>query len=187
MNPTAIVPVGTSGRKTFAFGFSRRSPAGVAAVALWNQALGNGGGGDAITASSSPSPHRLEVKINKRTASSRPSAYTDIKSEVESVTQIITLVPEGTTVEKGRMCWITLDSSPCVRKKEQLDLDLRKAESNRKISSDMKDIQESQIRPTRKWLRWPSSLASSISSEYIEGSIHSPWENAQDRANRCPN
>src|SRR6266568_8215001 len=143
MNPTAIVPVASTGRKTFAWWML---PAAglviVGAIALWIRPWGQGGG-EAITGQFfTVLPMDLEVKINKD-GELQAVSYTDIKSEVESVTQIITLLPEGTTVRKGDVL-ITLDSLLLRQKKEQLDLDLRKAESNRKNSSDMTDIQESQ-------------------------------------------
>src|SRR5215208_1852699 len=143
MNPTALVPVASTGKKGFAWWIL---PAiglvGVAAIALWIRPWGNGGG-EAISGQFfTVVPMDLEVKINKD-GELQAVSYTDIKSEVESLTQIITIVPEGTTVKKGDVL-ITLDSLTLRQKKEQLDLDLKKAESNRKIAQEMKDIQESQ-------------------------------------------
>src|SRR3954466_6121083 len=143
MNPTAFVPVGTRGRKTFAWWIlPALGLVVVAGIAVWMRPWGNSAT-EAISGQFyTVIPMDLEVKINKD-GELQAVSYTDIKSEVESVTQILTIVPEGTTVKKGDVL-ITLDSLALRQKREQLDMDLRKAESARKISSDMKDIQESQ-------------------------------------------
>src|SRR5215208_5988918 len=143
MNPTALVPVASTGRRTFAWWILPLiGIVVVAGVALWIRPWGNGGT-EAISGQFfTVLPMDLEVKINKD-GELQAVSYTDIKSELESVTQILTIVPEGTTVKKGDVL-ITLDSLTLRQKKEQLDLDLKKAESNRKIAQEMKDIQESQ-------------------------------------------
>src|ERR1051325_11468407 len=143
MNPTALVPVSTSGRKVFAWWMlPALGLVAVAAFAIWIRPWGNSGG-DAISGQFfTVAPMDLEVKINKD-GELQAFSYTDIKSEVETVTQIITIVPEGTNVKKGDVL-ITLDSTTLRQKREQLDLDLRKAESARKQAQDMRDIQESQ-------------------------------------------
>src|SRR5437867_9894367 len=137
MNPTAIVPVATAGRRTFAWWILPAIGLVVVAIAaIWVRPWGSGGT-EAISGQFfAVAPLDLEVKINKD-GELQAVSYTDIKSEVESVTQIITIVPEGTTVRKGDVL-ITLDSLTLRQKKEQLDLDLRKAESNRKQAQDMK-------------------------------------------------
>src|ERR1051325_5238675 len=143
MNPTALVPVSTSGRKVFAWWMlPALGLVAVAAFAIWIRPWGNSGG-DAISGQFfTVIPMDLEVKINKD-GELQAVSYTDIKSEVESVTQILTIVPEGTNVKKGDVL-ITLDSLALRQRREQLDLDLKKAESALKISKDMKEIQDSQ-------------------------------------------
>src|SRR3954467_4694719 len=143
MNPTALVPVASTGRRTFAWWILPLiGLVVVAAISLWIRPWGNGGT-EAISGQFfTVIPIDLEVKINKD-GELQAVTYTDIKSEVESLTQILTIVPEGTTVKKGDVL-ITLDSLALRQKREQLDMDLRKAESARKISQDMRDIQESQ-------------------------------------------
>ncbi len=178
MNPTAIVPVASTGRKTFAWWML---PAAglviVGAIALWIRPWGQGGG-EAITGQFfSVTPMDLEVKINKD-GELQAVSYTDIKSEVESVTQIITIVPEGTTVKKGDVL-ITLDSSTLRQKKEQLDLDLRKAESNRKIAQEMKDIQESQNSANKEAAEVAVQLAEIDLRQYVEGTYPQSVENAK--------
>jgi HlyD family secretion protein len=178
MNPTAIVPVSTQGRKSFAWWIL---PAVglvvVAAIALWIRPWGNGGG-EAISGQFfTVVPMDLEVKINKD-GELQAVSYTDIKSEVESVTQILTLVPEGTTVKKGDVL-ITLDSLLLRQKKEQLDLDLRKADSNRKISQDMKDIQESQNQANKEVAEVALQLAQLDVKQYVEGTYPQSVENAK--------
>src|SRR3954447_18929884 len=178
MNPTAIVPVSASGRKSFAWWIL---PAvglvAVAAIALWIRPWGNGGT-EAISGQFfTVIPIDLEVKINKD-GELQAVTYTDIKSEVESVTQILTIVPEGTTVKKGDVL-ITLDSLTLRQKKEQLDLDLKKAESNRKISSDMKDIQESQNQANKEVAEVALQLAELDVKQYNEGTYPQSVENAK--------
>ncbi len=152
----------------------------VAAIALWIRPWGSTGG-EAISGQFfTVLPMDLEVKINKD-GELQAVSYTDIKSEVESVTQIITLVPEGTTVRKGDVL-ITLDSLLLRQKKEQLDLDLRKAESNRKISSDMKDIQESQNQANKEVAEVALQLAQLDLKQYQtgnEGTYPQSVENAK--------
>src|SRR6266850_2506617 len=181
MNPTAIVPVATAGRRTFAWWIL---PAiglvVVAAIALWIRPWGNGGGQAISGQFFAVAPMDLEVKINKD-GELQAVSYTDIKSEVESVTQIITIVPEGTTVKKGDVL-ITLDSLTLRQKKEQLDLDLRKAESNRRISSDMKDIQESQNQANKEVAEVALQLAQLDLKQYQtgnEGTYPQSVENAK--------
>jgi len=178
MNPTAIVPVATAGRRTFAWWIL---PAIglliVAAIALWIRPWASSGG-EAISGQFfAVTPMDLEVKINKD-GELQAVSYTDIKSEVESVTQIITIVPEGTTVKKGDVL-ITLDSLTLRQKKEQLDLDLRKAESNRRISSDMKDIQESQNQANKEAAEVAVQLAEIDLKQYVEGVYPQSVENAK--------
>src|SRR6266850_1606445 len=181
MNPTAIVPVATAGRRTFAWWIL---PAIglliVAAIALWIRPWASSGG-EAISGQFfAVTPMDLEVKINKD-GELQAVSYTDIKSEVESVTQIITIVPEGTTVKKGDVL-ITLDSLTLRQKKEQLDLDLRKAESNRRISSDMKDIQESQNQANKEVAEVALQLAQLDLKQYQtgnEGTYPQSVENAK--------
>jgi HlyD family secretion protein len=178
MNPTAIVPVASAGRKTFAWWIL---PAAglviVAAIALWIRPWGNGNG-QAITGQFfTVSPMDLEVKINKD-GELQAVSYTDIKSEVESVTQIITLVPEGTTVKKGDVL-ITLDSLTLRQKKEQLDLDLKKADSTRKIAMEMKEIQDSQNQANKEAAEVAVQLAVLDLKQYIEGTHPQSVENAK--------
>jgi HlyD family secretion protein len=178
MNPTAIVPVATAGRRTFAWWIL---PAiglvAVGAIALWIRPWGNGGG-EAISGQFfTVAPMDLEVKINKD-GELQAVTYTDIKSEVESVTQIITIVPEGTTVKKGDVL-ITLDSLTLRQKKESLDLDLKKAESNRKIAQEMKDIQDSQNQANKEAAEVAVQLAELDLKQYIEGTYPQSVENAK--------
>jgi multidrug efflux pump subunit AcrA (membrane-fusion protein) len=122
-------------------------------------------------------PMDLEVKINKD-GELQAVSYTDIKSEVESVTQIITIVPEGVNVKKGDVL-ITLDSLTLRQKKEQLDLDLRKAESARKQSQDMKDIQESQNAANIEAADVAVELAELDVQQYYQGTYPQSVENAK--------
>ena len=104
MNPTAIVPVASTGRKTFAWWML---PAAglviVGAIALWIRPWGQGGG-EAITGQFfSVTPMDLEVKINKD-GELQAVSYTDIKSEVEktdaSATLSLSLVKKAQEIEK---------------------------------------------------------------------------------------
>src|SRR6266550_2708319 len=178
MNPTALVPLATTGRKAFAWWML---PAVglvvVGAIALWIRPWGNSNT-EAISGQFfTVAPIDLEVKINKD-GELQAVSYTDIKSEVESVTQIITIVPEGVNVKKGDVL-ITLDSLTLRQKKEQLDLDLRKAESNRKQAQDMKDIQESQNSANKEAAEVAVQLAELDLTQYVDGTYPQSVENAK--------
>ena len=178
MNPTALVPVASTGRKVFAWWML---PAVglvvVGAIALWMRPWASSGS-EAISGQFfTVAPIDLEVKINKD-GELQAVSYTDIKSEVESVTQIITIVPEGVNVKKGDVL-ITLDSLTLRQKKEQLDLDLRKAESARKQSQDMKDIQESQNAANIEAVDVAVELAELDVQQYYQGTYPQSVENAK--------
>src|SRR4051794_34025940 len=178
MNPTALVPVANTGKKTFAWWML---PAAglviVGAIALWLHPWAQSGT-EAITGQFfTVSPIDLEVKINKD-GELQAVSYTDIKSEVETVTQIITIVPEGTNVKKGDVL-ITLDSTTLRQKREQLDLDLRKAESARKQAQDMRDIQESQNSANKEAAEVALQLAELDLKQYVEGTYPQSVENAK--------
>src|SRR5215212_2286505 len=178
MNPTAIVPVSAAGKRGFAWWIL---PAVglvvVAAIALWIRPWGNGGG-EAISGQFfMVVPVDLEVKINKD-GELQAVSYTDVKSEVESLTQIITIVPEGTTVKKGDVL-IKLDSAVLQQKKEAMELELRKADSNRKIAQEMKDIQDSQNQANKEAAEVAVQLAELDLKQYIEGTYPQSVENAK--------
>src|SRR5215210_3738825 len=70
----------------------------VGAIALWFRPWQHAG--EAISGQFyTVVPIDLEVKINKD-GELQAVSYTDVKSELETLSQIITLVPEGTTVKK---------------------------------------------------------------------------------------
>src|SRR5215212_4708088 len=178
MNPTVLIPAVSGSKKHFPWW---TLPAvgllAVGAFALWMKPWA-GAETDAIAGQFfNVAPMDLEVKINKD-GELQAVSYTDIKSEVESVTQILTIVPEGTTVKKGDVL-ITLDSLALRQKKEQLDLDLRKAESNRKISSDMRDIQESQNQANKEVAEVNLQLTQLDLKQYNEGTYPQSVENAK--------
>src|SRR5687768_17212720 len=85
-------------------------------------------------------PMDLEVKVVKD-GELQAISYTDVKSEVESITQIIELVPEGSYVNRGDVL-VRLDSAALKTRKEQLELDIKKAESQVTIAKEMRGIQE---------------------------------------------
>jgi multidrug efflux pump subunit AcrA (membrane-fusion protein) len=87
-------------------------------------------------------PTDLEVKIVKD-GELQAIHYTDVECKVEGSALINWLIKEGTTVKKDQEL-IKLDGSNLQTRKEQVDLDVKKAEANLKIAQDMKDIQESQ-------------------------------------------
>src|SRR5213075_597644 len=178
MNPTAIIPAVRGGRRHFpwwtlpALGLLI-----VGAFSIWMHPW-QSGGAEAISGQFyTVVPMDLEVKINKD-GELQAVSYTDIKSDVESVTQIITLVPEGTTVKKGDVL-ITLDSVNLRLKKEQLDLDLRKAESARKIAQEMREIQESQNSANKEAAEVAVQLAELDLKQYNEGTYPHSVENAK--------
>ena len=149
----------------------------VAAIALWIRPWASTGG-EAISGQFfTVLPMDLEVKINKD-GELQAVSYTDIKSDVESVTQILTIVPEGTNVKKGDVL-ITLDSLALRQKKEQLDLDLRKAESSRKIAQEMREIQDSQNSANKEAAEVAVKLAELDLKQYNEGTYPQLVENAK--------
>lgn len=121
-------------------------------------------------------PTDLEIKVNKD-GELQAITYTDIKSEVESATQILTIVPEGTTVHKGDEL-VKLDASALVTRKETMDLNLRQAESARKIAQEMKEIQESQNAANLDAAKVTLELAEIDLEEYTKGTYPQLLENA---------
>ncbi len=178
MNPTAIIPAVAGGRRHFpwwtlpALGLLI-----VGAFAIWMHPWQSAGTEASSGQFYTVAPMDLEVKINKD-GELQAVSYTDIKSEVESVTQIITIVPEGTTVKKGDVL-ITLDSATLRTKKEAMELDLRKAESIRKITQEMKDIQESQNQANKEAAEVAVQLAEIDLKQYVEGVYPQSVENAK--------
>src|SRR6266480_3477385 len=178
MNPTAIIPAVSGSRRHFPWWtLPALGLLVVGAFAIWMHPW-QSAGTDAISGQFyTVTPMDLEVKINKD-GELQAVSYTDIKSEVESVTQIITIVPEGVNVKKGDVL-ITLDSLTLRQKKEQLDLDLRKAESNRKQAQDMKDIQESQNSANKEAAEVAVQLAELDLTQYVDGTYPQSVENAK--------
>ncbi|MGA2501382.1 MAG: hypothetical protein ABSH20_26885, partial [Tepidisphaeraceae bacterium] len=87
-------------------------------------------------------PIDMEIRIVKD-GELQAVEYVDIKSEVETVTQVLDVIPEGTVVKKGDTLAI-LDSSQLQLRKEDLDDLVTKARSALQISKEMKEIQDSQ-------------------------------------------
>jgi HlyD family secretion protein len=122
-------------------------------------------------------PMDLEVKVNKD-GELQAVSYTDVKSEVEGVTQIIELVSEGTFANKGDML-VRLDSANLKTKKEQIDLDLKKAESLLKISQEMKGIQENTNNTNMEAAEVGQELAELDLKQYVDGLYPQLLENAR--------
>jgi HlyD family secretion protein len=120
-------------------------------------------------------PMDLEIKVNKD-GELQAISYTDVKSEVEGSTQILTVVPEGATVHKGDEL-VKLDASLLTNRKEQMDLDLRRAESALKQAKEMKDIQESQNAANKDAADVSKELAQIDLQQYQEGTYPQTLEN----------
>lgn len=122
-------------------------------------------------------PTDLEVKIVKD-GELQAIRYIDVESKVETPAQIIWLVKEGVTVTKGDEL-VKLDSSALVQRKEQLDLDLKKAESNLKIAQEMKEIQESQNAAYLETAEVGMQLAQLDLERFKEGTYKQDLANAE--------
>ena len=122
-------------------------------------------------------PTDLEVKIIKD-GELQAIEYTDIKSAVEGLSQIIELVKEGTTVKKGDKL-IVLDSSTLVQRKEDLDLALAKADSALNIAKEMQRIQELQNDANNEAVAVAFELAELDLQQYKEGTYQQSLENAK--------
>src|SRR5262249_3662291 len=146
-----------------------------AAVFAWNPFKGKG---DIVVAGQfyTVTPMDLEVKVVKD-GELQAVSYTDIKSEVETTTQILTLIPEGTIAKKSDVL-IKLDASALTQRRESLELDLKKAESNLKISREMRDIQESQNATNKEAAEVALQLAQLDLQQYLQGTYPQMLENA---------
>jgi HlyD family secretion protein len=122
-------------------------------------------------------PIDLEVKIAKD-GELQAIEYTDIKNQVEGLSQIIELVKEGTTVKKGDKL-VALDSSNLEEKKRDMDLAITKAEVALKISKEMRDIQESQNAANREAAEVNKELAKIDLQQYTEGTYPQMLQNAK--------
>ncbi|MGE5610518.1 MAG: HlyD family efflux transporter periplasmic adaptor subunit [Bacillota bacterium] len=122
-------------------------------------------------------PMDLEVKITKD-GELQAIEYTDIKSAVEGVSQIIELVKEGTTVKKGDKL-VVLDSSNLKDRKDDVDINIQKAESALKIAIEMKEIQESQNAANKEAAEVNKRLAKLDLQEYLEGTYPQQVQNAK--------
>jgi HlyD family secretion protein len=178
MNSTAIIPISTPGRKWVGWwivpviGFVALAAAAIK-FKPWLRTETAIGEGQFYTVL----PMDLEVKVNKD-GELQAVSYIDIKSEVETQTQIITLIPEGSTVRKGDVL-VKLDSSQLSTKKESLDLDLRNAESALKIAREIKEIQESQNAANQEAAEVALRLAQIELLQFTEGTYPQALKNAQ--------
>src|ERR1044071_1642216 len=177
INSTIIAPPALGNRKRLGWWVL---PA-LAAVALgaaaftWNPFKGKA---DVVVAGQfyTVVPMDLEVKVVKD-GELQAVSYTDIKSDVETTTQILTLIPEGTIAKKGDVL-IKLDASALTLRRESLELDLKKAESNLKISREMRDIQESQNGTNKEAAEVGLQLARLDVQQYLQGTYPQSLENA---------
>jgi HlyD family secretion protein len=149
----------------------------VAAIALWIKPWQNGNGEVISGQFFTVSPMDLEVKINKD-GEIQAVSYTDVKSELETSSTIISIIPEGSTVKKGDVL-VKLDSITLQQKKEQIELELRKADSLKKIAMEMKEIQDSQNQANKEAAEVAVQLAELDLKQYIEGTYPQSVENAK--------
>ncbi len=104
--------------------------------------------------------------------------YIDVECRVEGSSQIIWIVKEGSYVHKGDEL-VKLDASNLQIRKENVDLDLKKAESNLKISQELKGIQENQNAANREAAEVNLQLARLALQQYEEGTYPQQLENAR--------
>lgn len=121
-------------------------------------------------------PTDIEIKIVKD-GELQAAHFVDIENKVEGATQVLWLEKEGTTVKKGAPL-VKLDSSNLQQKKEQMDMDVKKAESGLTIAQEMKDIQESQNATIKEASEVAGELAKLDLKRYAEGAYPQDVANA---------
>lgn len=122
-------------------------------------------------------PMDLDIRIVKE-GELQAENYTDIHCRVEGTSQIIRLVKEGVQVRKGDEL-VLLDSTAFQQRLDELQMDLRKAESDLTISREMKDIQESQNAANLEAAQVALELAQLDLKQYEEGSYPQQLQNAR--------
>jgi len=119
----------------------------------------------------------LDVKVSTK-GELQAVKNTDVENKVEGATQIIWLEKEGVQVEKGAIL-CKLDSTLLEQRKEQLDLDLRKAESNVKIAEEVLAIQKMQNATNEEAADVAKQLADLSLKQYLEGTYKQQLETAK--------
>lgn len=122
-------------------------------------------------------PMDMEIKIVKD-GELQAVDYTDVKSEVEGLTQIIEIVKEGTTVQKNDVL-VVLDSSQLQLRKDEADQAVIKAESALKIAKELKEIQENQNATNKEAAEVAVQLATIDLKQYEEGTYPQSLTNAK--------
>ena len=119
----------------------------------------------------------LDVKVSSK-GELQAVKYLDVVNHVEGATQIMWLEKEGVQVAKGdTLC--KLDSTLLEQRKEQLDLDLRKAESNVKIAEEVLAIQKMQNATNEEAAAVAKELAELELKQYTEGTYKQSLETAK--------
>ena len=176
MNSTMVIPILKAPRK-LAWWVVPGAMAVLLAGGAWMYNPWKGGRSAEITGQFyTVVPHDLEVKINKD-GELHAITYTDVKSEVESASQIIELVPEGTYVNRGDVL-VKLDASNLQTRKENIDLDIRKAESSLTVAMEWKGIQENQNATNLEAAEVVLKLAELDVEQYIKGTYKQSRDNA---------
>lgn len=119
----------------------------------------------------------LDIKIRKKGELAAVNNI-DVFSQVEGQTTIQWVIPEGTTVTKGKPV-VILDSSALKQKLEDSTLDLQKAEADVTAATEMKDIQESQNAANLEAAQVSLKLAKIDLLQYTEGSYPQQLKTAQ--------
>jgi len=167
---TISIPVSTAGRRRIASWWWVASALAIivlAGVALRWQPWAGGNRPPVTGQFYLVAPMDLEIKIVKD-GELQASRFIDVENRVEGTTQILWLEKEGTTVEKGAEL-VRLDSSNLQQRKEQIDLDIKRAESNLRIAMEMKEIQESQNATLKEVAEVNVELARLDLKRYVEG------------------
>jgi HlyD family secretion protein len=121
-------------------------------------------------------PMDVEIKI-VRDGDLQAVDFVDIKSQVESATQVLEVVREGASVKKGEVI-CTMDSSQLEQRKEDLSNQIIKAESALQISKEVRDIQESQNATNLEAAEVNVNLAEIQLRQYAEGTYPQQLQNS---------
>ena len=123
------------------------------------------------------SPIDMEIRIVKD-GDLQAVEYVDVKSEVETPTQVLDVIPEGSVVKKGDRLAV-LDSSQLQLRKEDIDDLITKAQSALQISKELKSIQDSQNDANKEAADVALELAKIELEQYEKGLYPQLTENAK--------